>query len=203
MELLLVVGHNAADAAGVEIPGHLGQGKPRPGELEQRPLKEIPVVCLEMDLPVLRQYLPVPQQEVRMGQPPLGVAVARPGVAEVDVDAGDLPRGKVLGQQSRIPVHEKDVVQLFGTYPLHGDHHGVGHPLHRDIQGLGILLRGLRREAALAAAQLQVHRLRLGHQFPPIPPPRLRIGDQDPGAALHPGDQVGFSSHSHGYLFTS
>ena len=132
-----------------------------------------------------------------MGQPPLGVAVAGPGIAEVDIDAVYLTRSKEQRKLRHVPIHKKDVVQFLGADPLHGDHHGVRHPFHRNIERLWILRRSLRRKAALAAAQLQKDLLRLGHQLPPLSLPLLRVGNQHPGTAFHPHSQVRFFSHSH------
>ena len=59
MELLLIVRHNAADTVGVEISCDLGELKSSLGKLEQRPLKQIMIVCLEVDLPFAGEHLPV------------------------------------------------------------------------------------------------------------------------------------------------
>ena len=197
VELLLVVGHDPADPPGVEVSGHLLQGEVRLGKLEEGPLEEIPVVRLEVDLPPVSEHPPVPLQKVRMGQPPPGVAVGGPGITEVDVDPLHLVGGEVVPEIGHVGVQKPHVLQAHGLGPLHGDDHGVGHPLHRHKKRLRRRRRRLAGEAPLAAAQLQVQRPLPAQQAPPLPTPRRRVLDLIRPAALHPGDEVGFLSHSH------
>lgn len=107
MELLLIVGHHALDAVGVEIPGDLREQESRSGELKQGPLKQIAVVCFKVDLALAGEDLAVAQQKVRMGEPPFGVTVAGPGVAEIDVDAVHLTGGEKVGKAGGVAVNEK------------------------------------------------------------------------------------------------
>ena len=123
--------------------------------------------------------------------------VARPGITEIDVDSVHLAGGENLCQISSVTINEKDIVQVHGTYPLHGNDHGVGDPFHRDIESLGILRRSLSGKAAFAAAQFQEKFLCLGHQTLPVAPQGLGIGNQYTGTALHPRRQIGLFSHSH------
>ena len=138
-------------------------------------------------------------EEVYVGQPPLGVAVGGPGVAKVDIDEVHFAAPEVVGQPGRVPVHKKDVGQPQLHHPLHGDHHGVGHPLHRNKEDVRVLLRRLGGEAALAAAQLQPQLRRVRLQLPPAAAVRFRIPDEAGLAALHPGNQVGLFPHSHSF----
>ena len=69
MELFLIVRHNTADTVGVEVSCDLGKLKSGLGKLEQGPLKQIMIVCLEVDLRLAGEHLPVAQQEIRMGKP--------------------------------------------------------------------------------------------------------------------------------------
>ena len=181
----------------MEVPGDLPELIARMGELEEGPLEEAPVVRLEVDLPSIPEDPPVELQEVGVGEPPLGVAVGGPGVAEVDVDALHLAGGEVVGQPGHVGVDEEHILQLHGLGPLHGHHHGVGDPLHRHKEHLWLPLGGLTGEAALAAAQLQAQLAPRGEPLPPPAPPELRVLHLIGRAPLHPGDQIGLFPHTH------
>lgn len=197
VELLLIVGHDPLDPLGVEVVGDLLGGESPEGELRHREGKQAYVVRLKVNLSPVPEDLPIAQQEIPVGQPPLGVAFGRPGVAEVDVDQVHFLRGEKLRQRCRVPVHEKDVVQVHLSGPLHGHDHGVGHPLHSHKEHVGMGGRRLAGEAALATAQFQAQLGGCGHQGAPVPPKALGLSDQPRGAAFHPGHQVLLSSHSH------
>lgn len=96
MELRLIVSHNTANAIGVKVSGHLRKLEAHFGKLEQGPLKQVMIVGLEMDLPLLSQHLTVAKQEVGMGQPALGIPGTGPGIAEIDIDPVHFTGGKVL-----------------------------------------------------------------------------------------------------------
>ena len=181
----------------MEIPGDLRERIARLGELEQGIFKQVPVIRLKVDLSTSTEHPAVQDQKVLVGQPPPGVAVGGPGVAEVDKQAVDLVRGEVLPQPGRVTIHKKHIGQTPLSAALHGHDHGVRHPLHRQIEHIGILRRGLRCEAAFTAPQLQPDLLRIRLQFPPVPALLLRCLDQEAGAALHPRDQIGLFSHAH------
>ena len=68
VKLLLIVSHNPLDAVLMEVAGHLGQGKTHLGELEQRPLKQVMVIGLEMDLTPLLQHVPITPQKIYVGE---------------------------------------------------------------------------------------------------------------------------------------
>ena len=198
VEFLLVVSHDAPDTVGVEIPGDLLQLVARLGKLEEGPLKETAVVGLEMDLPAVGQNAPVALQKVRVGEAAPGVTVGGPGVAEVDIDALHLAGGEVVPQVGHVGVDEADVLEAHGLGPLHGDDHGVGHPLDGDEEDLRLGGGGLTGEAALAAAQLHPQLAAGGQELPPAAPPALGVLDLIVGTTLHPGDEVGFLTHTHG-----
>ena len=200
VEFFLIVGHDAADTIGMEITGDLRELEPNLGELEQGPLKQVMVVCLEVDLTLPGKDLTVAQKKIRMGQAALGVPVAGPGITEIDVDAIHLAGGEEFGQAGGVAVDKEDIVQIHGAYPLHGDDHSVRHPFHRNVEGLRILCGGLGSKTPLTAAQFQVENACLGHQAHPAAPQGGRIRDQNTGTPLHPGGQVGLFSHSHRFI---
>ena len=197
MELGLVIGHHADWPVGVKIPGHLGEGEAELGDLLHGELKQGGVVRLEVDLAAQLEHSAVELQEIPVGQAALGVALAGPRIAEVDIDAVYLAGLKEGGELVGVGVHEKDVFQPLRGAALHGHHHRVRHHLHRDEQNVRLALGGLRREAALAAAQLHPQLPGLGHQIPPVAPVLIGVPDQLRGAALHSGDQILLLSHSH------
>ena len=154
----------------MQIPRHLRQREPELRYFLQRPLKQLVVVGLEMDLSSLGQHLPILFKKVPVGQPPLFLVALGPRVAEVDVQPVDLPVGEHIRQQRSVSVHEPHVPQRRVPRLLHGHHHGVRHLLHGDQQHLRLCRRGPHGEAALAAAQLHPQLPCLRHQLPPAPP---------------------------------
>ena len=132
-----------------------------------------------------------------MGQAALGVTLAGPRVAEVDVDPIHLTGCKELGELVSIGVHEKDIGQSGVYTPFHGDHHGVRHHLNGDEQYVRLRGRCPLREPSFAAAKLHPQLPRLRHQLPPVALMCIRIPDQLCGTALHPGDQILLFSHPH------
>lgn len=75
VELFLIVGHNSLDTVFVQVVGHLLGGKAAEGELCNREGKETNVIGLKVDLSPFFQHLAVAQQEISVGQAPLGVAL--------------------------------------------------------------------------------------------------------------------------------
>ncbi len=167
------------------------------GDLLQRPLEQLVVVGLEVDLPALRQHLTVLFQEVAVGQPPLFLIAFRPRVAEVDVQPVDLAGSEHIRQQRRVAVHEPYVFQPRRLGLLHGHHHGIGHLLHGDEQHVRLRRRRLDGKAALAAAQLHPQRFRLRHQRAPVTPQGKGIHHPIVAAGLHSGSQVFLLPHPH------
>ena len=132
-----------------------------------------------------------------MSQAALGMALAGPGIAEVDVDPVHLAGGEELGELVGVGVHEKHIDETVIHAPLHGHHHGVRHHLNGDEQHIRLCRSGAVGEAALAAAQLYPQLPGLGHQIPPVAPVLIGVPDQLRGAALHSGDQILLLPHSH------
>ena len=135
-----------------------------------------------------------------MGQAALFLVASGPGVAEIDVDAVHLAGGEKLRQAGGIAVHEKYIVQTCRLGPLHGHHHGVGDLFHGNQQHVRLGGGGLRREAALAAAQLHPQLPGIGQQLPPAAPQGTGVRHQQGRAGLHPGQQFFFLSHAHSVL---
>ena len=154
----------------MQIPRHLRQREPELWDLLQRPLKQLVVVGLEVDLSSLGQHLPILFKKVPVGQPPFFLVALGPRVAEVDVQPVDLPVGEHIRQQRRVSVYEPYVPQPRVPRLLHGHHHGVRHLFHGNQQYLRLCRRGPHGEAALAAAQLHPQLPCLRHQLPPAPP---------------------------------
>ena len=77
----------------MEVVGHLLWIETAQGKLSHGKGKQPHVVRLEVNFSPRPQHLPVAQQEIPVGQPPLGVALGGPGVAEVNVDEVHLIRG--------------------------------------------------------------------------------------------------------------
>ena len=136
-----------------------------------------------------------------MGQPPLGLPLGGPGVAEIDVNEVHFPRREIVRQQRRVAHHEEHVFQFQRRGPLHGHHQGVGHLLDGDKQNVWVLSGGLGGEAPLAAAQLYPQFSRLGHQrLPPAPPQGEAVLHLAGGAFFHPRNEIFLFPHPHGIL---
>ena len=149
---------------------------------------------------ILAEDLTVQPQEVSVGQAALGVAVAGPGITEVDVDPADLAGSKEIGQLVGVGVDEIHVGQTRIDAPLHGHHHGIGHPLHRDEQHIRLRRCGTSGKAAFAAAQLQPNLTGLGHEIPPVALMVIGVPDQKGSATVHSGDQILLFPHAHGKI---
>ena len=182
----------------MQIIGDIAQLEEAALHLRQAPGKEVGVVGLEMDLAAELQDLLVFFQEGVVGQAALGVLLARPGVAEVDVEQVDLIVGEKLVDVRRVERDEEDVFEALADRGLHREHQRVLHALDGDEQDIGFGLRGLDGELALAAADLDAQLTAAGHEAAPTAAQRLRLVDPDGLAGLHPGREVVSSSHSHG-----
>ena len=102
VEFFLVAGHDADRAVRVQIIGDVPQFEEAALHFRQRPGKQIRVVGLEVDLPAELQHLLVFFQKGVVRQAALGVLLARPGVAEVDIEQVDLVVGKELVDIRRV-----------------------------------------------------------------------------------------------------
>ena len=181
----------------MKVARHLRQLKTELRDLLQRPLKELVVVGLEMDLPALFQHLPVFLQEISMGQPALFLVAFRPRIAEIDVKAIHFTGGEKHRQKGGVGVEKEHVFQTLRRYPLHGHHHGVRHFFHGDEQRVRLRLSGAGCEATLAAAQLHLQTFGLRIKRPPVPPQPLRIADPAIAAGVHAGLQIFLFAHTH------
>ena len=97
----------------------------------------------------------------------------------------------------------RDAVGFGQRRLLHADGHGVRNCFNRGEEDVRILCRGVRREAALAAAELQLQRLMAREVLQPVTAQRLGVSDQRGRAALHARDEVGLFSHSHKWILLS
>ena len=93
----------------MEVPGDLGQLKAEQRQLLHGEGEEVLIVRLEVDLPAHLQHLAVQPQEVAVGQAALGVAVAGPGIAEVDIDPVCLSFFKHLTDPGRVHTHKPEI----------------------------------------------------------------------------------------------
>ena len=123
----------------MEVADHFTERIARVGKLQQGEFKEGLIVRLELDLSAQLQHLPVPLQKAPVGQPALGLALGRPGIAEVDINRIHLVLGKVVRQQRGVAHHKKHIAGLGRNRSLHGHHQGVRYLLNADEQ----YLRGL------------------------------------------------------------
>ena len=168
------------------------------GDLLQGPLEQLVVVAFEVDLAAHGQHPAVQLQEIAVGQAALFLVAFGPGIAEVDIDAVHLAGGEEVRQAGGVAVHKEHVVQPRVPGPLHGHHHGVGDLFHGDQQHVRLGGGGLRREAALAAAQLHPQLPGIGQKLPPAAPQGTGVRHQQGTAGFHPGQQILFLSHAHG-----
>ena len=169
------------------------------GELFYRPVKERAVVGFEPDLSAERQRVSVQAQESRRGQAEFGVPAFGPGIAEVDVDALCFTRGEELRQTRSVKIEEADVVKPSLQRALHGDDHRVRHLFDGYEQRVRHGGGGVCGEAALAAAELQLHMPESGEALQPLAAVFLGGIDQNVGAFLHSGGKIAPFSHSHGF----
>ncbi len=131
-------------------------------------------------------------------QAALGVFLARPWVAEINIKQVNLVVGKKLVNIRRIKRDKKDIFESFADCSLHGKDKRVLHALDGDQQHIGLGLGCLDGEFALAAADLDAKLPAARHQAAPVAAQRLRVVDPDGLAGLHPRREIVSSSHSHG-----
>ncbi|MPM33634.1 hypothetical protein SDC9_80211 [bioreactor metagenome] len=202
MELLLIIGHHAGNPVFMEASGDLAESIAGLGELKEGEFKQIGIIGFKVDLSSPPQHAAVGAQEALGGEPAPGVLMGGPGVAEINVNQINFVGRKVLRQPRRVTVHKKDVPKAHGRGPLHGDDHGVGHPLHRHEQCFRVRRGRFAGKAALAAADFQPQAGRAGHQAAPVASPCSGVAHQQTGAAFHTDGQVLFLSHAHGVWVT-
>ena len=172
-------------------------------ELLEREGEQRVVVGLEPDLAAERQHICIQRQKARIGQAALVLARFFPRVGEVDVDARNLAGGEHIEQMDRVPIQKPHIFDPALGHALHADDHRVRHFLDRGEENIRILRRGVGREAALAAAELQLQRPMSGELLQPAAAQCLGLCDHGGGAALHARDEVGLFSHSHKLMLLS
>ena len=166
--------------------------------LGQRPVEELGVVGLEVDLAAELQHLFIFFEERVVRQPPLCVLFAGPRIAEVDVEQVDLVVGEERVDVRGVERDEKDVFQAHADRGLHREHQCIGHALDRDEQHVRLRRSRLDGEFALAAADLDAQLAAARHQAPPVAAQRLRLVDPDGFTGVHARLEIVSSSHSHG-----
>ena len=118
-----------------------------------------------------------------MGQPPLGVALGGPGVAEIEVDALHLAGREKLRQVRAASASMKNT--LLSSSGLLARSMAMtmasGTRSTATKRHIRLRRRRLAGEAALAAAQLQAQLLRAGHQLPPVAPLGLGVSGSATG----------------------
>ena len=110
-----------------------------------------------------------------MGQPAAGVMAGRPRITEIDVQQIYFIRCKIVPKLRSIPINKIDIVQTKIPHSFHRDNHGVGHSLHRYVQGLRVLAGCLSRKSSLTAAKFQPHLFRIRLKCSPPSTILLRI----------------------------
>ena len=171
-------------------------------KLLERPLEERVVVGLEPDLAAERQQLRIQREERAPREAALFLPRLFPRVGEVDIDSGYLAGGEDLEQVLRVKVQKAHVRETPVRHALHADDHRVRHLFDRREQHVRVLLRRVRREAALAAADLYVQRHVAREGLQPFAAQRRGILDLHRLAALHARDQIRFLPHSHASCFS-
>ena len=200
MELRLIIRHDADGAVHMQVVGLLRERPALVFKLFERPVEERGIVGLEMYLAAEREHVRVETQKAREGQAVLCIAALRPRVAEVYVDARRLAGGEHLRQRGGIPVDEADVGKPALAYALHRDYHRVRDLFHGEQQRAGHFGGGVRREAPLAAAKLDIEPFKAGDVLQPAPAVRGAVGYHQIRAFFHARRKVVPFSHSH--MFT-
>lgn len=167
-ELFFVFRHNIVLLAVVQIQTDILNQPAVAAHFLQCKLKQMLVVGLKMNLSVFREHAVVQCQKVGMGQTALALAVRRPGIGEIEIDAVDLSVGKNVGQTGgvkvqKLKVGEAELHRLFGCH-----NQGAFLALNGEIIDVRIPAGGLNDETALAAADLQMERVGVAEQRAPL-----------------------------------
>ena len=202
MEFGLIVRHDADGAVCVQIARELVKLPALRLKLLERPLEERVVVGLKPDLAAERQELGIQREKRAPREAALFLPRLFPRVGEIDLNARDLARLKDLEQVLRVKVQKAHVRETSVRHALHADDHRVRHLFDRREQHVRVLLGRVRREAALAAADLHVQGLVAREGLQPFAAQRLGIFDLHRLAALHARDQIRFLPHSHASCFS-
>ena len=181
----------------MQIPCHIVQLQPVRRHLLQRPLKQLGVVRLEMDLPAQPDHRPVLIEERMICQPTLGIFAARPRVTEINVEQVNFADIKELVDVCCVQRNKEHVFKPQTDRALHRQHQCIRHALDGNQKHIRLRLRRLDRELALSAADLHAQLTAIRHQLPPVSAPRLWIVNPDALTRRHPRLQIVSSSHSH------
>ena len=185
IKFFLIARHNAHGAVPVQVAGQGADLQAAGLKLAQGPLKQARVVGLKMNLPADFQNTLVFPQEGAVGQAALGVFLAGPRVAEVEVDQVKLPVCEVFLQFGGVQRQKIDVFQAHFQRFFHAQQHGLLNALHGDKQDIRLSGGGLHGEFPLAAAHLQPYFPGLGHQGAPVAAKLLGVAEPDGTAGLH------------------
>ena len=198
--LALIVG---CEAAGVQVACQTGDFEARVFEIFHGVLKQAVVVGLEPDFAAVFQKRAILPKLAGMRQAVLGLLGALvPRVAERDVDAlHPILPGQIFIDVFNVEVRQDQVVHFahaavgfLGVAARHAQH--GRDQIDRQIVVRGILQRHLAGGNALAAAQLQIHRLRLRKARRPAAARALRV-DHIIRARRKLRPRPLFHSHSH------
>ena len=135
-----------------------------------------------------------------MGQTALGVTLLGPGVAEIEVDAGQAMRGKPLPKFLGVADQEAEIVGagVGGGYGrFQGNHHHVRDALQGNEVVFGLGGSSADGKATFAAADLKAKRTGFGEGDLRIFPQNSGIGDQKMGTGGNSFRSVLLFSHSH------
>ena len=88
------------------------------------------------------------------------------------------PGANMSSRLTSVPVEKAHVFEPALGHALHADDHGVRNFFDRGEEDVRVLRRGVRREAALAAAELQLQRLMAREVLQPVTAQRLGVSDQ-------------------------
>ena len=132
-----------------------------------------------------------------MGQPPLGVALGGPRVAEVNVDEVHLIRGKNAGRLAASASIKKTLCSSMSRARSMAMTMASGTRSTATNRTSGAAAAVWQVKRPLPHPQLDPELLGSGQQGAPVAPQSLGVRNQPLGTPLHPGHQILFSSHTH------
>ena len=197
VKLFLIAGHDADRAVCVQVAGQLANLQPAGFKFSERPLEQAGVVGLEVNLALRAEDPLVFFQKSPEGQAALCIFLARPRVAEVQIEQVNFAVRKIILQFRCVDGEKKDVFQPHGERLFHGEQQSLLHLFHGDDQDIRLCRGGFHREFALAAADFQTQLLCTRQQGTPFAPKLRTVLNPDGGTGLHPRLQIVSLSHSH------
>ena len=169
-EFCFVFGHRFVDDIAVmKVVRHFRQ-LPLPFlKFFQRKVEQARVVRFKIDTAALRQQTGVAVEKIAVRQAALGVALLRPGVAEIDKKAGYLAGREDFFQTGHVEPQQVDVVHLGGGAFLAGVIQDADLDFNADEICFRMELGHLGNEIPLARAELYPQGLvRIFEQLPPF-----------------------------------